>query len=348
MPLSRRSTRFQTGLHQALRITGLLFALTATGMLGFRVVSPDSSWLDCFYMTVITLSTVGFEHVVPATPAVKIFISGYLLIGLGVFTFSAFTLGQFLASDELRHMLEQRRMEQQMNRLSGHHIICGIGRMGRLICEELAAQQMQFVVVDTSSDALAVCRERGWLYLEGDATDDDVLRDAGIDRAASVAAALPADGDNVYVALSARMLSEQVQIVARATEEKAVEKLRRAGADKVVSPLASGATKVARFLISPGVEEFLDVASGHGDELSLADVRVPSECPLLGKRLNETDFRRRGLIVLCIRRDEGEQLVPPPPDADIRANDLLFLFGTAAAVRAAVMEILPTGRIARR
>ena len=322
------------GLQQIGRVLLLLIGLTAVGVLGFRFIE-GGSWLDCFYMTVITLSTVGYEHVIRPSDAGKIFIALYLISGLGVFTYSAFTLGQWVVSIELRQFWERRRMERTIEDLRGHYIVCGFGRMGRLICEELAVQRAPFVVIEKDSAAVSACIDRGWLHIVGEATDDEVLQAAGITRAAAVAAALPSDADNVYVSLSARMLAPNVRVIARATEERVAEKLRRAGADRVVSPLTSGAVKVARFLVNPDLEDLLDIAEGFGEGLELADVRIPHESTLVGKRLDQTTFKQSGLTVLCIRRKDGTRIVTPTKEVKIGGDDLLFLFGAESAVRSA-------------
>lgn len=329
------------GTRQAVRVAALLVALTGIGVLGLRIIE-GADWLDCFYMTVITLSTVGYEDPVTLGPAGRLFISLYLIGGFGLFTYSAFTLGQWLTSDDLRRLWERRHMHRGIDRLSGHHVVCGFGRMGRLICEQLDRDGAAFVVVERDGGRLDLCRERGWPHVEGDATDDDVLRRAGLGRAAAIAAVLPSDADNVYVTLSARPLAPAVRIVARASEEAAAHKLRRAGADRVVSPLASGAAKISRFLVDPNMEEFLDVAAGRGEQLELADFGVPAHSPFAGRRLAEIEPRQRGLMVLCIRRRDGTRLVPPPPDAELQPGDQLFLFGPAAAVRRAAEELAPS------
>ena len=172
----------------------------------------------------------------------------------------------------------------------------------------------------------------------GDATDDAVLKRAGIERARSLASVLPTDADNVYVTLSARMLAPDLQIVARATEEKAVEKIQRAGATRVVSPFSSGAQKMARFMLTPSIEDFLEIADARGD-LELADVQITPESPYVGKRLQQTDLAKKGVMIIGIRRASGERLMPPPGSAEIQAGDWLFAFGSSDAVNSLIGEI---------
>jgi voltage-gated potassium channel len=212
-------------LRQIAGIVLLLCGLTVIGTVGLRITT-EAPWFDCLYMAVITLTTVGYGESVPLGTAGRVFIIGYLAIGIGVFTFSAFTLGSLLVSAELHGLWRRRRMQMAVDRLSGHFIICGCGRMGTIIGEHLETRQQPFVIVDRDEQRLnAICEPRGWKSVAGDATDDRTLLAAGVDRAQSLAAVLPTDADNVYVVLSARMLATELQIIARASDLKAIGKL---------------------------------------------------------------------------------------------------------------------------
>ena len=308
----------------------MLIALTAAGVVGFRL-TESYSWLDAAWLAVVTLTTVGADS--PGTANGKLFAMGYLLCGLGVASYSLFALGQTVVSAEFRRMWEQRRMENRIAGMSGHNVICGLGRMGHGVCEYLSKRDKPFVVIDENEDLLEeLCTACGWAWVSGDAADDAVLKNAGVERAASLVTALPTDADNVYVVLSARGLSDGLQIVARATEERAIGKLTRAGADRVVSPLASGAVKMARFMLNPHVEDFLAIADDRESDLELADVQIAEGSELCGKALKESGLSEKGLMIVGIRRGDGERLMPPPPDAVIRAGDCLFTFGKSAAI----------------
>ena len=309
----------------------LLIGLTVAGVVGFRL-TETFGWLDALWLAVVTLTTVG-AYDRPLTGAGKLFAVGYLFCGLGVASYSLFALGQTVVSARFRRMWEERKMNERIKKMDDHHVVCGLGRMGRGVCEYLSRRDQPFVVIDEDADLLEeICTECGWAWVAGDAADDGVLLEAGADRAASLVTALPTDADNVYVVLSARLLSDKLQIVARAAEERAIEKLQRAGADRVVSPLASGAVKMARFMLNPHVEDFLAIADDRESDLELADVQVAEGSPLCGKMLKETDLSRRGLMIVGIRRDGGERLMPPPGDAVIRPGDCLFAFGKGSAI----------------
>ncbi len=310
----------------------LLVGLTVAGTVGLKLIT-DGDWVDCLYMAVITLTTVGYGETVELGRTGRIFIIVYLVFGLGVFTYSASLLGQWIVNARLQGLLERRRMEHQIQKLSQHFIVCGLGRMGGIIASQLHERRQPFVVVDRDEGRMAeICGESNWLYVLGDATDDETLVRAGIRRAKSLASVLPTDADNVYVVLSARMLTDQLQIIARADNEKAVLKLERAGATRVVRPFHTGANKMARFMLNPNIEDFLEIADNKGHELELADVQIAADHPLVGKRLMDTTLREKGVMVIGIRRQNGEKLMPPPGSAVIMAGDSLFAFGSAQAV----------------
>lgn len=326
------------------RVVIIIFSLVITGTLGFRLIEggkPEATWINCCYMAVTTLTTVGFGEVIPLSDTGRLFVMCYLIIGFSSFTYSAFTMGQWLVSNEMQGLLEKRRMSQEIKQLADHYIICGIGRMGQTICHQLHERQRPFVVIDSNEERLIqTCKPHDWLYVVGDATDDQVLEKAGISRAKSLASVLPTDANNVYVVLSARLLRKDLQIIARAGDDKAASKLQQAGANRVVSPFTTAATKMARFMLSPNVEDFLEIADHNGRELQLADVQVHPNCPFIGKTLMETNLREQGIMVLGIRRANGERLMPPSGSAVIHPGDCLFVFGGSEIVGKLVNEQL--------
>ncbi len=321
-------------MRQILTIVACLLSLTIVGAVGFRLLTTYD-WVDCFYLAVVTLTTVGSAQPDPLTDGVKIFIIGYLISGLGLFTYSGFSLGQAIISAQIQSAIERRRImrEKAVESLRDHFIVCGQGRMGTTICEYLDQRGQEFVVIDVNEEQLAAtCEQKKWMHVVGDATDDAVLLKAGIERARSLASVLPTDADNVYVVLSARMLASDMQIIARASDEKAVDKMQRAGATRIVSPFSSGAVKMARFMLTPSIEDFLEVADMQGNDLEVADVIISEDSPYVGKQLKETDLRDKGIMVIGIRRANGERLMPPPSTAVIQIGDALFAFGSADSV----------------
>ncbi len=314
----------------------LLLTVTTTGTVGFRLLT-GGSWLRSAYLAVITLSTLGSRDA-GDDAAVMLFVMAYLSFGFGIFTYGAYQLGQMFVDIQFRRHLEKRRMERKIRKLSQHFIVCGMGRMGTTICEFLERRGQPFVVIDVNEDLLAEeCQSRGWQYIEGDATDDAVLQDAGITEAKGLATVLATDADNVYVVLTARMLSQRLLIVARASDDSAVQKLQRAGATRVISPFSSGAIKMARYMLSPTVEGFLEINDERGGGgLELADISIPAGSPYVGKQLADTDLRSRGVMIIGILRANGERLLPPPSSATIQAGDSLFAFGDTNVVNSVI------------
>jgi voltage-gated potassium channel len=310
----------------------MLLALTVIGTVGLRVIE-DAPWLDCLFMAVISLTTVGYGETVPLSTAGRWFVMAYLFAGLGVFTYAATRIGQWIISAEMREFWEGRRMEKNLAQLEDHYIICGLGRMGLTIARYLHDRNQPFVVIDRDVERLhAHCDSHGWLYVVGDATNDDVLRHAGIERAHALTTVLSTDADNIYVVLTARMLKAALSIVARASDEKAVQKMQHAGATRVVSPFSTGAVKIARFMLHPSIEDFLEVTDESGLDLELADLQLHEHSRYIGKRLLESDLREKGVMVLGVRRANGQRLIPPPGDTQLCAGDCLFVFGSSAAV----------------
>lgn len=298
-----------------------------------------ASWLESFYLAFITLSTLGSRDVAtgPHEDALMAFMIVYIILGLSTFAYLAADVGRFILNAEFRKLIERHRMDRSIATLKDHFIVCGMGRMGTSICQYLSDRRQPFVVIDKDEEQLnAICTPRGWLYEIGDATSDADLRRAGVLTARSLATTLPTDADNIYVVLSARLLSSRIQIVARASEESAIEKMQRAGATRVISPFSSGAVKMARFMLSPSVEDFLEITDKQGGELELADVQIHPDSPYVGKQLSEIDLRKKGVMIIGIRRENGEKLLPPPSSAVILTGDSLFVFGSTAAVNALI------------
>jgi voltage-gated potassium channel len=306
-----------------------------------------SGWIESLYLAFITLSTLGSRDVAvgPHSDALMIFMMVYVVLGLSTFAFLAADIGRFILNTEFSKLIERHRMDRSIATLRNHFIVCGMGRMGTSICQYLSDRKQPFVVIDKDEALLqSYCGPRGWLYEVGDATSDADLRRAGIIEAKALATALQTDADNIYVVLSARLLSSKIQIVARASEESASEKMQRAGATRVISPFSSGAVKMARFMISPSVEDFLEITDKQGGELELADVQIRANSRYLGKKLADTDLRERGVMVIGIRRANGEKLLPPPGTAVILEGDSLFAFGSSAAVNAMIGDVSLTGK----
>ena len=328
-------------MRRLLQIPLLLLAMLLFGAVGLHLLTGQEL-LHSFYLAFILLATVGSSEPSPLTDQTKIFVIIYLALGLGIFAYSAFQFGQILVNADLRKVWERRRMEKFIKKLSGHFIICGFGRMGQELCAYLHQRKQPFVIIDEDDELeTADMKQDGWLFITGDATQDEVLELAGIARARALTTVLPTDADNLYVVLSARLLNEDLQIVARAGADRAAQKMQQAGATRVINPLSSGAIRMARFMLSPSIENFVEVAESEGVDWEIADVQIPETSVLVNQKLKDSTLREAGIMLLGVRRQSGERFFPPPGDLTLVAHDNLFAFGSSENL-AKLTELLET------
>ncbi|HXQ61061.1 MAG TPA: potassium channel protein [Acidimicrobiales bacterium] len=305
------------------------------GALGLVVVAGTCGYLllgfhllDAIYQTVTTVTTVGFNspHVLDAGG--KVFTIILILVGVGtaLYTFSAVL--EVLIEGHMRDLVRRRKMERDITRMSAHVIICGWGRVGREVALFLSNARRHVVVVDRDADRL---REVPYASVLGDVTDDETLRQAGIDRAATLVAALDTDADNLYVTVAAKSMRPDLQIIARARNESSEPKLLRAGADRVVNPQQLGGDRMASFVTQPHVVDFVDIVMHDGSlEFRLEELAVSAASSLSGSTLRSAQLRdRTGALVLAIRRPDGGFVTNPLPEDVIRAGDVLISVGTA-------------------
>ncbi|MBL8820201.1 MAG: potassium channel protein [Planctomyces sp.] len=321
-------------MRRLLQIPLLILCMLLVGALGFHLLT-GMSMLDSLYHAVILLTTVGYETPQPLHNSVKIFVMFYLAGGLGVFSFSLFTFGQILVNSNLQQYMERRRMDSKIDKLSNHFIVCGFGRMGATLCEYLHSRHQPFVVIDQNPTLFGdEFREHHWNYLCGDASHDEVLKRAGVCRARGLTTVLPTDADNLYVVLSARLLCPTLQIVARASDDRAAQKMMQAGATRVMNPFSSGAIRMARYMLSPSIENFVEVAEAEGVDWEIADVQVPESSVLVGRKISESGLRDAGIMLLGVCRASGAKFFPPPSYLAIEPGDKLFAFGNSEGVAA--------------
>ncbi len=312
-----------------LTTSALLLALVfAGGTLGYRVIER-AGWWDSFYMTVITLTTVGYREVFPLSRAGEAFTIGLLLTGLGLILLVATEVARVVLAGELRRAFGQARRTRMIEKLSGHEIVCGWGRMGKAVVEELRRGRQPFVVIERNPDKVRALRELEVNVLAGDASSEPTLRAAGIARARGLVACLNDDANNVYTVLTARSLNPTVFVVARASEEGAESRMLQAGANRVVNPYHLGGLRLAHLLLKPAVVDFIEFSLGPaGNELQLEQAVLSPSSAAVGRTLAELDLRRRwGVAVAAVRR--GESMFPNP-EAGLRleAGDTLVVLGT--------------------
>jgi voltage-gated potassium channel len=305
--------------------------VTTAGSLGY--VALGFSPLDAVYQTVTTLATVGFREVQPLSSVGKIYTMVLILVGVGTVLTTFTVVVEAIIEGSLRDVYGRRRMNRKIAGMSGHVVICGWGRVGQSIARYVAGAGAPLVVVDTDPERLAEVEHP---TIVGDATDDAVLRAAGIDRARALVAAIDTDAENLFVTLSGRTLRPDLFIVARARTLSSEEKLRRAGADRVVNPQAIGGERMAAFLLQPHVAEFVDVVMHDGSlEFRLEEVEVPPGSALDGRTIREAHIRdTTGALVLALRTSGGGHfLTNPDPSTTIEAGHILIVVGTADQIR---------------
>ncbi len=317
----RVSLRQRVGL-----LLTVVLVLVAWGTLGYRLLE-GFTWTEALYMTLITLSTVGFGEVRPLSVAGRWFTMGLIVLGVGTGAYALGALTEYIVSGELQGTLARRRRMATLRKLRNHYIVCGCGRVGEQVALELQRLGLPFVVVEPNPEALERCRQQDMLYVEAEPTEDATLQAVGIERARGLVAVLDSDADNLFVVLTARGLNPHLTIVAQAVSDSAAQKLYRAGADRVVSPYAMAGHRMAGLLVRPYVVAFLDATLRSPDlELWLEEIRVAEHSPLVGKTLAEADIRARsGANVLAIAR--GDRQVDWSPKLRIQAGDVLIVLG---------------------
>jgi len=312
------------------RIRNALIALVLAvlfGTVGFTLIEgwPLS---DSLYVTVQTLTTVGYGDLPPHTAAGRAFAVIVMLMGVGGVALAASTIVQSVVQSELVSAFGQRRQSKKMSKLHDHYIICGSGRVGSHLIRDLQATQKPFVVIENDPQRAAEFTQREITVLVADATLEESLREAGVDRARGLAACLPNDADNIYVVLTARDLNPNLRIVARAAEEQAEAKLLRAGANHVIAPTIIGGHRMAVALTKPAVSEFMDSITANELGLGFEQVEVDAASHLAGKELRSTPIRSElDVVVISIRRHKGEIIFNPSGDCQIETGDILIAIG---------------------
>jgi voltage-gated potassium channel len=316
------------GPYRLLVPVGVLLSLLVGGTLGYKVIG-GWDWMDGLYMTVITITTVGFHEVRPLGPGGRLFTMALALGGVFTAFYAAAEFIRAIVTGEIRTVLGRQRMEKELAGLSAHMVVCGYGRMGRLVCEEFSGAGMPFVVVDREARLLEGFSLPHGIPLVGDATADDVLRRAGVDRARALVSAAASDADNLFITMSARFLSERLFIVARAETEGAEKKLRRAGANRVVAPYMIGGHRVAQAVLRPNAMDFIELAT-HSQhlELQIEEVEVRGGSPLVGQSLKASPVRSElGIIVVAVKKTDGKMHFNPTPESVFEPGDVLIVLG---------------------
>ena len=312
-----------------LRISLTLLVVTlAFGTSGY-VLFDDMTPFEALYMTVITISTVGFSEIKPLTVGGRIVTLIVITTGVSI---GGYTLGMLLRmfiEGELRKSFGRRKLEKQISKLENHFIVCGYGRIGRLICTELKADNVDFVVIEESQAAAERIEKAGYLYLNMDATSEEALKTAGIEKAKGLVTAVRSDANNVFITLTAKGIRPDIFIMSRTSDPKNEDKLKRAGATRVVCPYLIGGRRMAEILKRPTVVDFIDIAM-MGDKLGLMieEALVGEKSNLIGKNLIESGLRKEyGVIIVAIKRAGRDMIFNPMPAETIMGGDVIVVLG---------------------
>jgi voltage-gated potassium channel len=314
----------------------LVIGIVALGTLGFIFISGYPPF-DALYMAVITIGAVGYFEVHPLTTAGRIFNMFLILFGASIMVYSMSAITQTVLETEFGELLGRRRTKKMIDSLKDHFLVCGFGRVGRAAAQELQRTHVPFLVMDRSRERVDRAMRAGMLAVLADSTSDDMLREAGVMRARGLIAALSTDADNLFLILSAKALNPNLKVASRVAEEGSEIKMRRAGADAVFMPYSMTGYRLAQSILRPHVFEFLDVtgtASAIGLNVGMDQVEIGHGSPMAGKSLQDLQLRRDlGVIVLAIRRHDGEMQFNPPASAIVAAGDTLIVMGGFDSVR---------------
>jgi len=294
------------------------------------------NFIDSLFMVLITVTTVGYEEVHPLGEAGRVFTMTVIVSGVGTMLYTLGIFGELLVDGQLGRYARMRGMERRIADLKEHFIVCGYGRMGTRVAQEFRQLETPFVVVESNLESLDRLRNADILYVEGDATSDESLLKAGILRAKGLVTAVDSDERNVFITLTARALNPALFIVARSSFQDSVEKLRRAGANQVVSPYLMGAHRMAALAVRPVAVDVLDtVLNGENIDLVVEEFLVPGASRLLGRSLADSGIREAGANILAIRKRSGQLRINPPDSQVLESDDLLVAIGTRQQMSAA-------------
>ena len=298
------------------------------GTVGYIVIE-DWGFLDALYMTIITISTVGYSEVHHVSKAGRLFTILLVFFGVGFTLYIAAAVVQFMVEGRIRLILGRRRLEKKISRMKDHYIVCGYGRIGRVLCRNLKRKPLDLVVVEKNPELISVMDADGVLYISGDASNEENLLKAGIKRAKGLVAALASDADNVFLVLTARQIDPDLIIIARASQEESKSKLRAAGANTVESPYDMGAASMAHRIIRPTVTSFLDLAFAYKrKDIQMEEIPVSASSDLVNVMLKDTGIRQKyNLIIIAIKKPDKSMLFNPSFEAIIEMGDTVIAVG---------------------
>lgn len=306
----------------------LIFILVIIIGTGGYIAIEGAGFINALYMTVITITTVGFGEIFPLSQAGRLFTIGLVITGAGSVAYTASHAIEFIIDGEIKRSLRRRKMDKKIAKLRDHYIICGYGRMGNVIANKLKYKNIDFVIVDKSPEIVDELNEKQHLYVIGDATKENILMNAGILDAKGLITVTNSDAENVYIVLTAKGFNKSLYVVSRSSSEEASVKMFWAGSDKTVSPYDIGGNSIADSILKPNVADFLELAMGTTDlNVEVDEIVISENSRLVSKKLKESNLRNNGIIVIAIKRGAGGFEFNPGPDEVIKGGDILVALG---------------------
>jgi voltage-gated potassium channel len=305
-----------------------LLIIILFGTLGYHLIE-GWDFLESLYTTIQTISTVGYGDFTPQTGEGKLFTIVLIIFGVGTMLYTVGMLAETMVEGRLRALTGKGKQGKMIEKIKNHYIICGCGRIGQLICRELKADKMDFVVIDSDPEVIQKIEEEGFVYYRGDATQDKSLLGAGIKRAKGIVCVLPTDAENLYVILTAKELNPNIYVLSRSEEEESEHRLLRAGADRVMSPYILGGMRMAMAILRPAMLDFIEITTSRQSlELRMEEMSVCDGSPIIGKSLEESEIRHNfGLIIVAVKKDSGKMIFNPLASYVIEKGDKLIAMG---------------------
>jgi voltage-gated potassium channel len=305
-----------------------LLIIILFGTLGYHLIE-GWDFLESLYTTIQTISTVGYGDFTPQTGEGKLFTIVLIIFGVGTMLYTVGMLAETMVEGRLRALTGKGKQGKMIEKIKNHYIICGCGRIGQLICRELKADKMDFVVIDSDPEVIQKIEEEGFVYYRGDATQDKSLLGAGIKRAKGIVCVLPTDAENLYVILTAKELNPNIYVLSRSEEEESEHRLLRAGADRVMSPYILGGMRMAMAILRPAMLDFIEITTSRQSlELRMEEMSVCDGSPIIGKSLEESEIRHNfGLIIVAVKKDSGKMIFNPLANYVIEKGDKLIAMG---------------------
>lgn len=333
MPIAPFSELRSSGRRITFGLT-ILSTVFVGAVIGYRLFGYD--WVGAVWMTVITISSVGYGERSQGSPAFQLFTVLVILLGISAAAYTFGGLINLMTQGEIERAFKRRRMTIGIDKLSGHVIVCGFGRMGQSLAESLKRRGRSFLILEKDEVRSALAESRGFFVLTGDATDDATLLTAGVKRAKSLVTCLPNDADNVFITLTARNFCPEVQIVARAEQTSSDKKLRQAGANKIVLPTAIGAQQMVRMLTRPSTADLIELLAETTElDVDLDELSVPAGASLVGKKVRHVDPNREyRLLILAVKKGDGKMLFNPDGDYAFEAQDTVIVVGAPDKIEA--------------